>query len=423
VNLLTDDRFDIRHTVLPCGLTLVTVNTQSAFVSGSVVVAAGSTQDHEMKVPHGTAHFLEHMLAEGPGRDTGRHPLLVDVSCGVTMMTGLRETTYGFFGRREIGELALSRVCDMVFSSQWSPRDIAPERRVIATEIRRDWVSKRVWMESRRLTYPQNPEMWMSSAGREDSLVDIRQEQLSAFRERYYVPSRTIVIVAGGVDHDRIINLVSKRFGDSAPAGPDISSLRGLQIATGDIEFLDPETDGECELTYALPPRREDRDRLELFCATLACMEGPLIRRFRRNGDSYGVWAVVGDPLSPCVVVGGDSAGLNSEEVRCMLREVVDGWVNSINPAIARAVANRQFDKELATFENLEGKSSYQDWAGIVLDELLVENGSFSRLTVGEMLAGHPDDLAQALAETAKRLLDKPIGFFVTRKPKKKKKK
>ena len=102
--------FPVTRVILPNGLTVFIVKKESKITLAQINFAAGSLDDGNLP---GTAHFLEHMLFEGPSHD-GIHPKLRHLfikGIDANASTCLADTEYWVKGFSEN-----FRICFKLFS-------------------------------------------------------------------------------------------------------------------------------------------------------------------------------------------------------------------------------------------------------------------------------------------------------------------
>ena len=208
-----------RHVTLPNGLRiLVAEMPETRSVSAAVYVGVGSRV--ETKDDAGTSHFLEHMVFKG----TAKRPTAADISQEIESRGGVvnastdKEVTV-FWSRVPARHylVALDVIADMQKAPVLRPTDVESERRVIVEELRmyRDQPQDRVHTLVDELLYPRHPLGW-EVAGREQVVLATTAEDLRAFMQRGYAPSRTVVALAGPLVADEAIAAVESALGGIA---------------------------------------------------------------------------------------------------------------------------------------------------------------------------------------------------------------
>src|SRR2546426_4567640 len=115
------------------------------------------------------------------------------------------------------------------------PKDVDSERNVIVEELRmyRDQPQDRVHTLVDELLYPRHPLGW-EVAGREPVVLGMTADDLRAFIQRGYAPSRTVVALAGPLKADEAIASVDVALGELPPrdAPPSAPAPRAGKVHT-----------------------------------------------------------------------------------------------------------------------------------------------------------------------------------------------
>ena len=151
----------------------------------------------------GGSHFIEHLMFKG----TKRRPNTIDISKTIerygalyNAYTGKDLTGYYVKIDGDKSDVAIDLLHDMIFHSKFDAREMNRERGVIIEEIK---------------MYEENPIMHIgdlieeamfdgSTLGREiagtpETMRTMKRSDLIAYRDRYYVPSEMVVVVAGAI--------------------------------------------------------------------------------------------------------------------------------------------------------------------------------------------------------------------------------
>lgn len=188
-------------------------------VTSMVIVNTGS--EFESKKEAGIAHFLEHMLFKG----TKKRPKGIDISreldqigANYNAFTSREHTAYHIKSAKIHFEKITEVLADMVFHSLLRDVDVDRERGVILEEINmyHDLPQEVVAEEFLSLLYGDQP------AGREilgtkETVGSFTGKDLRAFKKKHYIPEKMVIVVAGGVSHERAKKYVQELFVDIAP--------------------------------------------------------------------------------------------------------------------------------------------------------------------------------------------------------------
>ncbi len=197
----------LNETVREDGLRVITkrlANTKKVCVASSALV--GSAYDDSDK--EGLFHFFEHMAFKG----TKRRSLTEIVQIAEAKLTDFNAYT-GNLRTTYLGESAYTKLdvlMDIIFDVYLNPtfplEEIEKEKEVVLNETARnnDNDNSKAFYELCRLLWKQNPKR-RQGCGTPDGLMNINQNVLSEAHQKWYVPSNTIVIALGLLDHESVV--------------------------------------------------------------------------------------------------------------------------------------------------------------------------------------------------------------------------
>ncbi len=203
-----------KKTVLKNGLRIITVPlTDSQSAIGMILVETGS--DYESKEQNGLSHFLEHMVFKETTNRTGDQ-IKIEIDSMGAMANAFTSNEYtGYYAKASKEKIAkvIDFVSDMYLNPTFPQKDIDIERGVIIEEIHmyedlpRAVVSE-MWEE---LLYPQTP------AGRPiigpiENIKNFNRNDFISYHEAHYVPSKTVVVVGGGINEKEVIQQIKNIF-------------------------------------------------------------------------------------------------------------------------------------------------------------------------------------------------------------------
>ncbi len=210
-----------KRTVLRGGLRVVTEYVPSVR-SASVGVWVNVGSRDEGPSVAGAAHFLEHLLFKAtPTRSAVDIAQSVDAVGGeLNAFTAKEHTCYYAHVLDDDLELAVDLVADVVLNGSCAAVDVELERDVVLEEIamRDDDPEDALGDVFLSAMFGDHP-IGRPVIGSADSVLAMERSQLHSFHIRRYTPERMIVAVAGNVDHDVVVGLVRKYFGDRLVAG------------------------------------------------------------------------------------------------------------------------------------------------------------------------------------------------------------
>lgn len=257
--------FPVTRVVLPSGLTVFIVKKESKITLAQISFAAGSLDDGDLP---GTAHFLEHILYEGPSHD-GIHPKLRHLfvkGVETNASTGLAYTDYWVKGFSENFSDILRALFSIVFDATFSEASLNKERSVILQEIRQGNFKKEFMLWFYKTLYPDIPALHCACCGTQKSVRKIKKEDLRKFHDRWYQPENAALIVVGSIPGLQVIETVS-RFLDSFPSKK--STQKNHHIKHPKFVSRERKDDGEQEQLIIYFPEPEDREyQLKLAMAS-----------------------------------------------------------------------------------------------------------------------------------------------------------
>ena len=204
------------RTILSNGLRILTIPMPS-FESATVMLMVGAGSRYETRLNNGISHFLEHMAFKG----TTKRPTAIDIASlidgiggQVNASTGKEVTAY--YIKSEAGniELSIDILSDMLMNSKLDPLEIEKEKGVIIEELNldEDTPVRKLGDIYERLVYGDTPLGW-DIGGERDIIRKIKREDFLSYLKSLYSPHNMTVVVAGGIDSKKAIELVKKYMG------------------------------------------------------------------------------------------------------------------------------------------------------------------------------------------------------------------
>ena len=154
-------------------------------------------------------------------KGTERRPATIDISrdldsvgADYNAFTGKDYTGYYIKLQSEKLPLAIDMLEDMLFHSVYRQKDLTSECDVIIEEIR--MYEDNPMMQVEEL---MEEEMYKGStlgrriSGTAETMRAITREDLVAYRDKYYTPSRMVIVVAGKFDEEKTKALLEEKFG------------------------------------------------------------------------------------------------------------------------------------------------------------------------------------------------------------------
>lgn len=206
-----------QETIRNDGLHIITCNVPSKKAYIELVAHVGSAYDP----PHqqGLFHYFEHMAFKGTQQRTveeirsfSRHNVLSS-----NASTGRMETTYyGTAVYKKCSRLC-DFLCDLYFNSTFPEEEIKREQEVVLNEIARDQdkdnyaAYQKLW----EALWRKNP-LRIFGVGTPEGVQSVDRAALTAAKNKWYIPSNTLAIAVGRVDHDEFVNEINNHVPESA---------------------------------------------------------------------------------------------------------------------------------------------------------------------------------------------------------------
>ena len=188
--------------------------------SASIGVWVGAGGRHETPEQNGIAHFLEHMAFKGTKTRTALQiaEAIEDVGGYINAYTSREVTAYYVRVLENDVPLGLEVIADILRNPIMEDSEIEVERGVILQEIGQaldtpddvifDWLQEQA--------YPGQP-MGRTILGPTERVSNFNRADLTGFIDQHYGPEQMILAAAGAVDHDALVAMAEKLFGDMKP--------------------------------------------------------------------------------------------------------------------------------------------------------------------------------------------------------------
>jgi predicted Zn-dependent peptidase len=201
--------------ILPNGLRVIT-----EFMPGVRSVAVGcwidtGTRD-ELPNEAGASHFLEHLLFKGSERLSARRISEIFDAMGAESNAFTSKDHTCFWARLLDEDLpeGLDVLGEMLQRPAFRAREIDAERQVVIEEINMSEddpgdVAFELFTAAVFRGHPLEPPV----LGTRESIRGMTRDDIAGYWKRRYGVGSTVVAMAGSVDHDRALDLVSRTFG------------------------------------------------------------------------------------------------------------------------------------------------------------------------------------------------------------------
>ena len=279
----------VNKTTLDNGLKIVTEHVDSVkSVAVGIWAKTGSrNESHRMA---GVTHFLEHMLFKGTESRSSLDIAMSMESVGgyLNAFTSSEYTCYYSRCLNTQLERALDVLSDMVLHPSFPEDEIEKEKKVVIEEMKmyRDSPDDYLFEQFSGHVFKGHP-LGNSTLGFEDTVSAFKRQDLYDYMEERYQPENLLVSVAGNVDHNRVVELVSEYFSEVEPKetvdkNPEIPAYQPDKI-----EFRKP-----IEQTHLIAGRRglhyNHDDKYRLLLANTVLGGGMSSRLHQNVREKYG---------------------------------------------------------------------------------------------------------------------------------------
>lgn len=205
----------VKKIKLPNGLRIVFVPQKGPTTTVLVLVEAGS--EYETKNINGLSHFLEHMCFKGTKKRPKPGTISRELdSLGAESNAFTNQEYTGYWAKVEKRhfEEILEIVADLYLNPIFNSEEIEKERGVVTEELNmyEDTPMRKageLWMN---LLYGNQPTGW-DIGGTKKVIRQLGRKDFITYRNRHYVASKTLVVVAGNFNRKKAKQLIHGYFG------------------------------------------------------------------------------------------------------------------------------------------------------------------------------------------------------------------
>ena len=288
----------LQRTTFANGLTVV-----SEYMPNVRSVAIGawvrSASVHEVREHMGVSHMLEHLVFKGSGRRTARELALALESLGGSLdaYTSREHTAFQARVLDEHLPQAADVLADLIFNPLLRDSDLDLERKVVLEEISmvEDAPDDIVFELHNELLWGAHP-LGYSILGTRASVAALQGDTVRALHARAYRPEHIVISAAGHVEHDALIDVLSRTGWSDVARGdhvlPPSPPLGAVATSSRQVERDAAQTHvvmGAASIPYL----DERRYALTLLTSVLGGgMSSRLFQRVREErGLAYSIYA------------------------------------------------------------------------------------------------------------------------------------
>jgi predicted Zn-dependent peptidase len=379
-------------------------------------VLAGS-RDEPPKIG-GSSHFLEHLLFKGTKTRSARDiaEAFDFVGGDVNAFTAKEYTCFYARVRDRDLSMAVEHLCDMVQNSLIRRADVDAERQVILEEIKMhdDTPDDAIHDLFNETLWPDHP-LGRSILGTVRSIRDATPAQIRRFYRRHYVPGNLVVVAAGNVRHEQLLERIGEHIetGRVRSEGPAAWNLRQIGPApepSGRTRIRRRKTEQAHIVLGTNGLSRSDPDRFALGIVNVALGGGMSSRLFQEVREKRGLAYSVYSYHTMFVDAGLFAAYAGTTPARA--RQVLSILREQLQDVADGGLTEQEFDRAKG---HMKGSLvlGLDDPSGRMsrLGKSEISHGEI--LTVNDMLRRIDDVSYEGARGVAKRVLSQPMSLAV----------
>jgi len=205
-------------TTLPNGLRIVSEEMAGVETASIGVWADVGARDERIEI-NGVSHLLEHMAFKGTERRTaqGIAEEIEAVGGHLNAYTSREQTAYYAKVMKEDVSLAVDLLADILQHSVFDPEELKREQQVVVQEIAQahDTPDDIIFDYFQEVAFPDQP-MGRTILGPAEKVEAYDRRVLADYMGEHYAASRLVVVGAGRLEHERLVDLAARAF-DALP--------------------------------------------------------------------------------------------------------------------------------------------------------------------------------------------------------------
>lgn len=236
----------VHKTILPNGLQIVTEHVESVkSVTAGIWVKTGSRNEPDELA--GITHFLEHMLFKGT-ENRSSYDIALSMEAVGGYLNAFTSTEYTCYYSRCLDTklpLALDVLTDMVRNSTFPEEELEKEKKVVLEEMKmyKDSSEDVIFEEFSSQVFNEHP-IGRPIIGYEETVSSFTRQHLFDYMEDRYQPSNLLISVAGNVEHEEVVNIVTRLMDqpNEKDTGPVDQPLKEYQTTQKEISKVIEQT-------------------------------------------------------------------------------------------------------------------------------------------------------------------------------------
>ncbi len=361
--------YPYRLTRLPNGARITSVE-MPYMKSVSVGFWAAIGGRHETAEHSGISHFIEHLLFKGTKRRNAKKITESVEGLGGYLNAFTTEDHTCYYAKAAAQHLP--KLCDvlgdMYLDSQFAPAEIEREREVIREEILmyRDHPAQHAQELLTETMWPGHP-LGRALTGTVESIARLKRPQLLGFQRQHYTGATTIVTVAGPVQHEQVVALLTPQL-ERLERGRTPRFVRSHpEAGAANLSLFTQETE-QTHLAMGFHAfGRADERRFALKLLSVILGENMSSRLFQKLRERHGFCYSVQSSMVTLADTGAIhiSAGLDAANLQKAVRLILHELQSICEKAPGRTELKKAQDYTIGqTFMGLESTSNQIMWMG-----------------------------------------------------------
>ncbi|KZC10985.1 Mitochondrial-processing peptidase subunit beta, partial [Dufourea novaeangliae] len=203
-----------RVTTLDCGMKIASEDSGAPTATVGLWIDAGSR--FETDENNGVAHFMEHMAFKGTTKrsQTDLELEIENMGAHLNAYTSREQTVFYAKCLSQDVPKAVEILSDIIQNSKLGENEIERERGVILREMQEVETNlQEVVFDHLHASAYQGTPLGRTILGPTKNIKSITRNDLVNYVRQYYGPPRFVLAGAGGVDHNALVQLAEKYFG------------------------------------------------------------------------------------------------------------------------------------------------------------------------------------------------------------------
>jgi predicted Zn-dependent peptidase len=371
---------NIERTTLPNGVRIVSSRMDNVR-SASLIITFAAGARHEDDEHAGVSHFLEHMVFKGT--ESRHDPIAItreieEVGGVINAGTSRENTNYWVKVPGIHLEKSFEVLADMLLNSTFRQEELEKERWVIFEEIHgihdtpddyiHDVIDELVW---------DGNSVGRPIIGSEDTIGKMAREDVIEYMQKNYHPNRLVISAAGQIEHDHVVELANRTFGQMPDGRPPQIEPCSIIQTSPRLKVLERQTE-EAHICLGLPAisyrdeRRQVQDTIDAILSS--GMSSRLFEEIReRRGLAYAVFSYFRgyQDVGQGVVYAGTDPEKVDETVTAIIREL---WKLREDPVPEEELKRNKELRKGRISMGLEDSRAVAGWIGsqeLLFDEIL----------------------------------------------------